>query len=397
MGKKKISTDTIIRDEIYPIIENAMNTRESYYKRNMERFIQYNHTQLYDYAPIDRIYWKKSDTNNYFNALAIKEADILKIIKRLYYYYDDEKQACKDPFSISQLMVVRYYMRKNKDNETELAAMYLAFSGKFYASCHYKWFRSFTPDRRVMDYVINHMLTGKYDLITEKSVFGAIRKLVRTWISTYKNQLSDDKLNDMDVVYVIHQLFERIYSFLRNIAKLYFQAYQEKKYLNRESDNYDSDSGNFRIAGNNSTQAAIITEKTVNYMVTTSVSLSRCVAASAKGVEPTEVKAIFENILNDSNKLLELRDVINILIVDFMRNYPDEKDIPSNIKFIDHSAKAKPNTKDKDLIRLKTIVTSWLRTSSRYRSIRTPNTLNNYYKAIILYIVLCVNEANKGD
>ena len=109
-----------------------------------------------------------------------------------------------------------------------------------------------------------------------------------------------------------------------------------------------------------------------------------------------ELKSIFENILNDNDSIADLREVVNILLVDFMKNFPDIKDVPTSVEFIDYSIKMKPNTKDKDLIFLKKTILKWLNTSERYRSIRTPATLNNYYRGILTYIVLSINEANKG-
>ena len=124
--------------------------------------------------------------------------------------------------------------------------------------------------------------------------------------------------------------------------------------------------------------------------------IARCHSAAGKGVDAMELKSIFENILNDNDSIADLREVVNILLVDFMKNFPDIKDVPTSVEFIDYSIKMKPNTKDKDLIFLKNAILKWLNTSERYRSIRTPATLNNYYRGILTYIVLSINEANKG-
>ena len=64
-------------------------------------------------------------------------------------------------------------------------------------------------------------------------------------------------------------------------------------------------------------------------------------------------------------------------------------------KFIAHSISMKPNTKDKNIIELKNIILGWLNTSDRYKSIKTQATKNNYFKAILSYIAIVVNMANK--
>lgn len=400
MAKKRGVAEAVIIEKIYPIIADAMKTRKSQLKACIGRFIHARHEQLYDYAPIDRIYFKQQDINDFFHSINVDEKEIKAIIKTIYWWDEDELAACKDPFSLSMLMVIRYFLLNPKEDDSkktlfELSYMYLAFSGKFYASCHYKRFPSFTPKREVMDYVINYMLSKKFDLVRTGSVWGAINSLTKTWITTYEDVMKEPE--DEQVSMVIHQLYGRIYAFLRNISEPYYKAYEEKLYVNAESDNY-SDDGNYRIANNNSTIAATITENTMNYMTTTAVSITRCHAASSSGVDPNEIKAIFENILNKNSSIDELRDVINILITDFMRTHPDVRgsDIPTSVDFIAHSTAMKPNTKDKDILRMKDIILGWLNSSERYRSIKTQTTKNNYYKAILAYIALTINEANRG-
>jgi len=136
------------------------------------------------------------------------------------------------------------------------------------------------------------MLTQKFDLVKTGSVWGAISSICNTWLDTYKKMF--DKPTDEDLVYLIHQLYTRMYAFFRNIAKLYFEAYENKLYLNYESDNMDSE--NYRLSNTDSKTAEAITEKSINYITTTSVNLERCKAASMSGVNPVELKSIFETI-----------------------------------------------------------------------------------------------------
>ena len=290
-------------------------------------------------------------------------------------------------------MTLRWLLKNKPSDKSliELTAIYLAFSGKFYASCHYNLWKHYTPMREVMDYVVNYMLSQKFDLVKTKSVWGAMKNLTMTWLDKYKEELASD-LTDERVSYLIHQLHNRILAFLKNIANNYYEAYEDKRYINAESDNYGQD--NYRIANNNSTVAASITEKTMIYFANTQINLSICYSVSGSGVDPYDVKSIFETIISDNKKLDDLRFIINILIVDFCNRYPDVKDI-TGPKFIAHSISMKPNTKDKNILELKNIILGWLNTSDRYKSIKTQATKNNYYKAILSYIAITVNMANK--
>ena len=398
MAKKKRKQYVLeyneITTRIYPLIEESLKKSSSIsnLKSCIERFIHKRNASLYDYAPVDRIFFRKADSDDFFRSINVNQKEISSILPSLYYWKDDELQASKDEFSLSCLMCLRYLLieKPKEASLIELVAVYLAFSGKFYASCHYK-FWEFAPVREVMDYVVNFMLSQKFDLVRTKSVFGAVRSLTVTWLNTYKEELSAP-ITDERIVYIIHQLYNRILAFLRNIAKLYYEAYEKKLYLNAESDNYSQD--DYRIANNNSTIITSITERTMMYFSNSQINIAICHSVSGSGVDPYDIKAIFENILNDNNRLSDLRFVIGVLLSDFLKNYPNEKDI-TGPKFIAHSISMKPNTKDKNIIRTKNIILEWLNTSTRYQNIKTQATKNNYYKAILSYIAITINFANK--
>ena len=390
--KQYLIEDTVIIDQIYPLVEATMKTKTSALKSCIERFIHSRQASLYDYAPVDRIFFKKSDINDFFNSINVNQKSVTNILPQLYYWNDDELQACKDEFSLTAFMVMRWLLNNKKDQKLiELCAVYIAFSGKFYASCHYKLWPHSLPKREVMDYVINYMLSQKYDLIKQKSVFGAIRSLTMTWLEAYKEELMGE-VTDERLCYIIHQLHNRILAFLKNISVPYYEAYNNKLYLNKESDNYDKE--DYRIANNDSTMISSITEKAMTYFTSTQISINVCYSVSSTGVDPYEIKAIMENILNSNERLNELRTVINTLLTDFHTKYPDEKDM-TGPKFIANSIAMKPNTKDKNIIEMKNIVLNWLNTSERYQNIKTQATKNNYYKSILGYIAITVNVANK--
>lgn len=392
--KKYLIKDTIIIDNIYTLVEKSMKTKSSSLKSCIERFIHKRHDSLYDYAPVDRIFFRKADSDDFFKSLNISQKEITDIMPDIYYWKEQELAACKDEFSLTCLMVVRYLLINEKSNTksfTELVATYLAFSGKFYASCHYDFWKEHIPNREVMDYVVNYMLSQKFDLIKTHSVWGMINSLTKTWIETYKEEIVGE-LTDERVSYVIHQLYNRIHSCLKNIANNYYKAWNEKLYLNKESDNFNDD--NYRISNNNSTIASTITEKTMIYISNTQVNIAICYKVAGNGVDALEIKAIFENILSDNSKLDELRFVINVMITDFMNKYPNEKDL-TGPAFIAHSISMKPNTKDQNILKQKNIILNWLNTSDRYRLIKTQATKNNYFKAILGYIAITVNFANK--
>ena len=388
---------SIIEERLYPIIEKAMDKYDSKFRSVVSNFFNKNHELLFDIAPYDRIYYNQKDIDELFAALQLKEDDIKLILSNAFYYDIPYNPPCaKEPYVIVVFLIIKYYLRKNKDKFAELATIYLAFTGKFYASIHSEFFRNFPPSKykSVMDYVINNMLTDKFDLKKEGTVFGAIKSMCIKWLDTYKSKLKA-KNDDKDVCGHIQQLRDREKAFMKNIAKLYYEAYNNKYYLNYETDSVDQDT--FRITDNDASVAARLTENTMNYLTSNYVSLDICNKCKDQNVKASEIKEIIESILADNTNLPDIRRVVNTLICDFMREYPGAK--VSSVDFIAYSLKAKPNTKDKYLLEMKQIILGWLdENSPNYRKRKSRKaTAISYYKSILSYFVLTISKvAQKG-
>ena len=201
-------------------------------------------------------------------------------------------------------------------------------------------------------------------------------------------------MDDEDVGKNIQQLRDREKSFLKNIANLYYEAYENKYYMNYETDSLDED--NFRLTTSDATEAARVTEATMNYMTSNYVSMSVCNSCKDPMVKPTELKSILDNMMADTSILPTLRRTINLLICDFKRNFPNIK--ISDIRFLDYSIKPKPNTKDQYLIEIKTNIINFLETYSARYKIRKKrkDTAIAYYRCLIMYIAMTIyNVAQK--
>ena len=212
----------------------------------------------------------------------------------------------------------------------------------------------------------------------------------------YSLFICKNDIDDEDVVkgQGIQQIRDRLNSFFNNISSLYYEAYTNKYYMNYETDNIDED--HYRLTTSDATTAARLTEAAMNLMTSTYVSLEICEKCKDSNVKALEVKDIIEAILGDNNNLPQVRRVVNILICDFMKNYPGVR--VGSIEFIAYSLKAKPNTKDKYLLELKDTITGWLdENSPNYRRRKSrAATAVSYYKSILTYFVLIINKvANK--
>lgn len=387
---------SVIAKNIYPIIQESFDKKNTItkYKKNIQNFIEVRSKELYEIAPYTRIYFTQKDVDNFFRAVGFTENQIKNELKSTYYWnMRFNPQAAKDPFTVAMMMVIRYFVLKNDQKNAELSAIYLAFSGKFYPSIHYSKFPTVQPIeyKHIMDYVINNMLTQKFDLKREGSVFGAIRSICITWLNTYRNVFKNP--DDEDVADLIQQLHGRIKSFMNNIASLYYEAYEKGNYISYDSDN-ESDE-NFRIADSDSLLAERCVENTMRIINNNNIDMKICKMASDSNVKITEVQSIIEGIQSEPDNLPIIKELLRIIINEYFVDAKD-KDVTS-LNFITKSIAAKPNTKNKNIIRQKEIIENWLdENSPQYRKRKSrPATKSSYYKSVLTYYVLLINKANK--
>lgn len=381
-------------NKIYPIVEKSLQKNTPAYKKNVQEFIKDRSKDLYDIVPVRRIPFGSEDIDSFFKAMKIDKNEITQCLSETYYWnMNFNPRAAKDEFTMTMMMVIRYFLLKNKQTDAEISTIYLAFSGKFYPSIHSQKFK-IPPEkyRHIMEYVLNNVLTQKYDLKREGSVFGAIRSICKTWLRTYTPKFKNP--DDEDVADMIQQLHGRIKSFLGNIAAAYYDTYEKRDtYFAYASDSNDQDS--FRIADNDSLLAERCVENAMNWITTKQVDYKLCKWASDKNVKVDEIKSIIESIQEDSDNLILIREMMQLIIADYF-SISKTKDVTS-YEFINKSIVAKPNSKNKYVIRQKEIIEYFLdENSPAYRKRKSrPDTKSSYYKSILTYYVLVINESNK--
>lgn len=383
-------------NKIYPVVDNSLakSANVTAYKKNIENFIKARSTDLYDTVPMRRIPFLQEDIDDFFKAVKIDKNQITSFLTETYYWnMNFNPRAAKDEFTMTMMMVIRFFILENKMKDAEISAIYLAFSGKFYPSIHsQKWKIPPEQYRYVMEYVLNNVLTMKYDLKREGSVFGAVRSICLTWLNTYKSKFKNP--DDEDVADMIQQLHGRIKSFLGNIASAYYDAYAKKDvWFTYSSDSNEQDT--YRVADSDSLLAERCVENAMNVITSRQVNYRLCRYASDKNVKTDEIKSIIESIQEDPDNLPLIRELYQITVAEYF-NESKEKDV-SSYDFIAKTIVAKPNTKNKNIIRQKQIIEEFLNENSpAYRKRKSRDaTRSSYHRSILTYYVLVMNEANK--
>ena len=120
-----------------------------------------------------------------------------------------------------------------------------------------------------------------------------------------------------------------------------------------------------------------------------------CRLSSDKNVKTDEIKSIIEAIQEDPDNLPIIRELYQLIVAEYFAT-SKEKDVTS-YEFIATTIVAKPNSKNKNIIRQKQIIEEFLdENSPAYRRRRSrEGTKSSYHRSILTYYALVMSEANK--
>lgn len=385
----------VVLTELYPKVEKSLQANKNKWKKLMSDFFQSRASSLYDIAPIDRMFFSKDDEDALYNTLKISKQEITDILQRTYYYnmqgFQSDQATAKDEHTVLSLTILRYFIIKNDQKDAELSMLYLSFSGKIYASAHFKSF-PITPEnyRHVMEYAINNM-SNKYDIVKYGSVIGTVRSLGDTWIKSYKSRFK--AYDDEDVVYLIQQLKSRISAFIKNIAKEYYKAFDNREYITYDSDNVTSDE--YHLADSDSLKLERVIDKSYSKLETTTTDFRLCKMCADSNVRTDELKSIIDSIMTNPENFKMVKELIrNICTYYFLEG--KSKDVTS-IDFISFSISPKPNSKNELYLRDREILeTLLLKNSTKYKTrSKRAATKISYNNSLLKYFVFLIHEANK--
>lgn len=386
----------VIDTKIYPLVKNTLSKSLTKFKSLMSNFMSTRSKGLYDTFPATRMLYGQQDADMLCSALGVKANEIQGFINETYYgkIANFNPRAAKDPVTVLCMCMIKYFYSKRDKKNLELAMIYTCFTGKFYPSIHYAQYPKAVPAdyRFVCDYVVNNELSDKFLLKTEGNVIGVMRNTTQTWIDTYKDRFTG-VTDDEDYVYIIQQLHVRIKSFIKNTAEVYYKCYNDKDYLTYESDDMSQD--NFRLTQNDSTKIDTAVNRTLTYITSHDVDYRLCKMCSDENVKTDEIRSIIESIVKNTDNLDLMRELLYLMVSTYFQS-SSTKDV-RDIDFITFSIKAKPNTKNKDILRQGEVVEELLMGNSTAYSRRKSRkaTQLSYNRAILTYFALIINSANK--
>lgn len=383
-----------ILDMAYPEVEKKMKTNLSKYKSYLSRFMNARSELFYSNMPSKQIYFSQTDVDDFFKSTGIDINIIKTAIKNTYYYPigNFNPRYAKDECTVAMLCVVRYFVLNNMKKELELSLINMAFSGKYYPSIWYGSFPVAAPNEHIMEYVVTHVLTNKFDIVRERNVVGAVRSVATTWCESYNDKFK--KFHDDDCVYLIQQLHNRLRSFMSNIAEKYYE-YNENKdmYITYDADSVSED--DYHLADSDMFKLSRAVENTMSYINSHGIDYRICKMSTNELIKLDELKSIIEVLLSDNKNMPLIKEYITLMVACYFQQSKN-KDV-RDLDFVSFSIKAKPNSKDKYVLRQKELIDQILINNSEHFARRRNRAATEaaYYRSINAYFALTIQQANK--
>lgn len=386
---------TAILKILYPIVEKKMSSRAAKFKQCISKFVDRRNQQLFDTGPYDRMAYGSIDADELHSAVDIDRVQVKKAISETYYWNIAafNPRYAKDEPTILIMSLIRYYIMKKNIKDAQLAALYLAFSGKFYPSIHYAMFPVAEPSkyREIMEYVMNN-LSQSFEFKKSKTVIATVKTISDKWLESYERMFKS--FSDEDIAYLVQQLHNRIKSIIKNIAKEYYKAYENKDYIVYNSENQMPE--DFHLADSDSLRCEKFIDKSMAKIQSNTIEYKYCKMASSSLVRAEEVKQILESIINDKHTIGDIKIVVRNMIYTYCAEPKSTKEV-ADIQFLTYTITPKPNTANKHLLKIDEIVEGWLDTYSTRYAARKKRlaTKNAYKKSIKFYFALIIHTANK--
>jgi hypothetical protein len=373
---------------IYPSVELALKSKvkSDLLQQYIAKYFDRNHDVLFDTGVSKRLFFRAEDEFIIFKATDIKPSEVEDILKRNK-LIKSTWEILNNPFNITIMLISRYYLLKEDKKSLENSLMYLSLF--LYSSLHYKYFK-FLPNENVMAYTVNN-LSNKYYIKTQGNLVKAIYSTVMTNHETYDKVLA--RGTDEDLLRYITQLRTRLNSFIKNIAKEYYNTKEKGLYLNTEKESQDQE--DFYEVDNISFQINKMADKATLRILTRGIDqLAINAAADICGVSNSAIKTAMYNIIEQRSD--EVKDLVTLILQAYLINNKNSIDSMTSKKFISEcfAIYSKSNTNDKTINNIKEILDRWLTAcSDKYTKTERVATKINFRKAIYLYFVFMIRQS----
>lgn len=382
--------ESILISSFSALIDTKISDKKNVDKINgyVTKYVDKNSEILYYNSPLYRLYFSdEADRKIIYDIFDVTPKEVKEVTKKI----PDVKsswEVLNNPFNVFMTMLIRESCLKKDLKLMNNSLLYLSLS--LYSSLHYKYYR-FPPNENIMEYTINNV-SNKYLFKQYGSVLKAIIHTIMKNHETYVSDLISH--DDTKILKYLMNLRIRLNNLMQNFWKEYRHNHDTKKYLNHETESYDSE--NYHENDSLSLTITRISEHVSLKFFTSGINLKLLnLAAHMSQTDKNVLKNALESIKENEGE--KVKEMISLIIQIYLGDNNSVDSIISK-KFAAESISiySKSNTKDERLLRIKELLDYFLvNNCERYANTERTATKINYRKGLFIYFVMYIQYAQQ--
>lgn len=384
-------SDSALLDNIYPILENALDGNKNNiirFQSAVSAYLDRNMNKLSSTGPVYRTLFTEEDKKIVFDITATSQALVNKVLPDSTYIKNHWRNIAS-PFNVVCTLIITYAKRHKNEDLANIAVMYLTLS--MYPSLHYKYF-PYEPNPQIMDYTINN-LSNKYKIKQFGTIWNALLDTARVCDKTYTRNII--RATDKDITDYIEAIKTRLNALLKKIKNEFQKNYNSKNFLNVERDFEDettistSESNSYIIERYANAIAMRLTISGPDIKLVN-------IASRINNISINELRTVTTNLISDKQNAADIKKLFTNILIAFINT---EKHSITEVKSSSFIVEClgiykKSNTNNKNINEVKKVLEKWLNMySEKYKKSNRVATLNNFKKALFTFFIFTIQAS----
>lgn len=380
---------TYIADKLFSKVQTALKNKDTLatYKNDMDRYLSNNTDKYFGIGPNARPIYPSTQIDKYINLTGLTSKEITDTIK--------ESTNVKSswfmlkPYNIANCLATRYFLTTNNQEYITYSIWYLII--ELYPPLHYRYFK-YNVNEACMQYTINN-LSGKFNIKKAGTFWNLLSETCLTALELHKERLIEG--TDIGFVKYLQDIQTRMNSILKNIANVYYDNFENKRFMKEEHESFEED--NYYEADSNSYTIERVTNKVTTHLIINGPDMKLVeLAAKTNKVSVNEMRNYADAIVNEKHEA-QIRQLIESILFMYLFNEDGENhgaDTIGTNEFMIYCLKVykKSNTKDKNSNRIKTILNEWLDELGLAQKTTRTATIVNFRKALFTFFVMEIQK-----
>ena len=388
----KLKEDAVLLKKLAPKIDKKLSDRKvvKELEKLIGNYLDSNVQKLSTAGPVHRTIFSDSEMNAFYRILDLDPNEIKQYLKESE-YIKSQWQIMNNPFNSAITFCIRYFKMKKNAYMMDACVVYLTLS--MYPSLHFKYFK-YEPNENIMNYTINN-LSNKFKIKTSNSIYQALVDTTKLSDRTYSKILIRGL--DKDIVYYVQAYKTRINSMMRKLSNAFYENAKKGLYLNQDTESNDEE--DYKTADNDTALAERISDNVSMSLFVNGPDMKIItLAAKMSDVSVNEIRNTVNAISGDKRNQDDVKALTAAILYLFIFESKKSKDLIGSNDFVFYSLDIykRANTYDKNIQKVKSVLDMWLnRYSATYKRSQRLATLNNFRKALFLFVVFTIQQSVK--